>query len=112
MAKLKSICVYCGSRPGADPDPIPGYFKGKGLTHDGFMARFETPVQLQVSCAGNWCGGAQSGGDALYYIRVDQGAYTIEARPCGGLIFDNPSAEVLDQLTACMNGQDCSAQSR
>lgn len=95
---------------GGAVDPIPATFNGHALTSNGFTTDFDALAQVQVGCVANWCGTAQSGGDALYFVRADQDPLTIEARPCGGMIFDAPSQAVLDRLTACMQGGDCSAQ--
>lgn len=96
--------------PGADPDPIPAQFTGKGLTRDGFTSDYISPAVLQVGCVANYCGGASSGAPALYFVRADNMPVQMQASPCGGRIFEAPSQAVLDQLTACMQGADCSAQ--
>ncbi|WP_296426775.1 hypothetical protein [Yoonia sp.] len=98
------------NRRTTDPAPIPARFRGKGLTLDGFTSDYISPATLQVSCAGPWCGTARSGGDALYFVRADSDPVTMQAEPCGGMIFQDPSQAVLDALTSCMRGDTCSAQ--
>lgn len=92
------------------PDPIPARFVGHGLSTDGFTLDFVANVELQIGCAGPWCGTAQSGVDAIYFVEATDPPLTIHAGPCGGRIFERPSQAVLDTLTACMQGGDCSAQ--
>ena len=97
-------------RPGADPAPIPARFNGKGLTRDGFTSDYISPAFLQVDCVANYCGTAQSGVEALYFVRADNSPVVMTAGACGGMIFAEPSQAVLDQLTTCMQGGSCSAQ--
>lgn len=93
-----------------EPDPIPGQFVGKGLTSRGFTNDYISPVNLQIGCAGPWCGSARSGVDALYFVRADEPPVTMQAGPCGGMIFEEPDQATLDAITACMQGGPCSSQ--
>ncbi len=99
--------VGMGNRP--EPVPIPAEFTGKGLSQDGFVNDYAGPITLQPTCAGSWCGGAKSGVEAVFFVQVDD-VPTVVAGPCGGKIFENPSPAVLDALTTCMQGGECSAQ--
>ena len=93
-----------------DPPPIPAQFTGKGLTLQGFTSDYISPVNLQVGCAGPWCGSARSGVDAIYFVRADDPPVTMQAGPCGGMIFEEPDQATLDMLTSCMQGGECSPQ--
>ena len=93
-----------------EPDPIPGQFVGKGLTRDGFANDYVSAVNLQVTCAGPWCGSAQSGIDAIYFVPMSEPPATLIAGPCGGMIFPEPSQATLDMLTTCMQGGPCLPQ--
>ena len=84
------------------PAPIPAQFIGKGLTQDGFASDFISPVVLHITCAAHYCGSAQSGERALYFVRAEQSAITLTVGACGGTVFPAPSQAVLDQMTACM----------
>jgi hypothetical protein len=83
---------------------IPAQFTGKGLTQSGFTSDYTSPATVQINCIANYCGSAQSGIDALYFVRADQTPVTMVASPCGGRIFPEPTQAVLDQMTACMQG--------
>lgn len=96
--------------PTAVPDPIPAQFRGKGLTRRGFTSDYISPVTLDVSCLGSWCGSARSGGDAIYFVEAKEPPVTMRAEPCGGRIFADPSQDVLDMLVSCMQGGPCSPQ--
>lgn len=91
------------------PDPIPARFEGKGLTKQGFTSDFISPVNLQIQCAGPWCGSARSGAEAVYFVLADD-PVTFIADPCGGMIFQDPPQATLDALTTCMQGGACSPQ--
>ncbi|PRY78219.1 hypothetical protein CLV80_104184 [Yoonia maritima] len=93
------------------PAPISARFNGKGLTYDGFTSDYISPAFLQVDCVANYCGSAQSGIEALYFARAENSPVVMTAGACGGMIFPEPSQAVLDQLTTCMQGGTCSAQS-
>jgi hypothetical protein len=92
------------------PDPIPAQFSGKGLTQQGFTSDYVSPVTLQISCAGPWCGSARSGGNAIYFVEATNPPVTMIAGACGGRIFEDPPQAVLDMLTSCMQGGACSPQ--
>jgi hypothetical protein len=93
-----------------EPAPIPAQFVGKGLTTEGFTNDYISPVTLQVGCAGPWCGSARSGVDALYFVRANEPPVTMQASPCGGMIFEEPDQATLDAITACMQGGPCLPQ--
>ena len=93
-----------------NPDPIAARFNGKGLTPDGFTHDYVSDVILQIGCAGPWCGSARSGVDAVYFVAVTDPPVTVQAGPCGGMIFEEPTDAVLDMLTSCMQGGPCSPQ--
>lgn len=92
------------------PDPISARFEGKGLTRAGFTNDYVSDVTLQIGCAGPWCGSARSGVDAVYFVAATDPPVTMQAGPCGGMIFEEPSDAVLEMLTTCMQGGACSPQ--
>jgi hypothetical protein len=92
------------------PDPIPARFDGKGLSRSGFTNNYIGDVLLQVGCAGSWCGSARSGADIVAFVASSDQPVTLQADPCGGMIFENPPQAVLDMLTSCMQGGPCSSQ--
>ncbi|MFQ1699375.1 hypothetical protein ACJ5NV_02155 [Loktanella agnita] len=96
--------------PVAEPDPIDAFFRGKGLTRQGFTSDYISPAALQVTCAGSWCGSARSGVDALYFVRADGAPVTMEAGACGGMIFEQPDQATLNMMVSCMQGGECSPQ--
>ena len=95
------------SNPDQSYAPIPASFRGKGLTKAGFTSEYVSPVQVQIECAGPWCGSAVSGGEALYFVRADSDPATIVASPCGEYVFPDPTPEVIDRLTGCINAGLC-----
>lgn len=92
------------------PAPIPARFVGKGLTEQGFTNTYHSDALLQVGCAGPWCGSARSGVDAIYFVRASDPPVTMQADPCGGMIFEAPTQATLDKLVACMRGDACLPQ--
>ncbi|MEJ8561853.1 hypothetical protein QTO30_11935 [Yoonia sp. GPGPB17] len=92
------------------PDPIAARFAGNGLSRDGFTIDYHSDVTLQIECGGPWCGSARSGVDAVYFVAASDPPVTMQAGPCGGMIFEEPSAAVIEMLTSCMQGGACSPQ--
>ena len=89
------------------PEPIPGHFEGKGLTREGFTSDYVSTVNVQVQCAGPWCGGAASGVEAVFFVPFSEPPVSLIAEPCGGMIFPEPSEATLGMLTSCMQGGTC-----
>ncbi|WP_108815629.1 hypothetical protein [Loktanella sp. Alg231-35] len=92
-----------------EPAPIPAYFAGKGLTHDGFANDYYSNVTLQIRCGGPWCGSASSGMEAIFFVPASDPPVLIEAGPCGGMIFENITPATVEMLTSCMAGDTCSS---
>jgi len=90
------------------PEPIAGRFVGKGLSQAGFATPYVSDVLLQIGCAGPWCGSAQSGVEGVFFVPAGGAPVTLQAEPCGGMIFYEPAPAVLDMLTSCMQGGTCS----
>ncbi len=90
-----------------NPAPVPGQFVGQGLSKAGFVTPYISNVLLQVTCAGPWCGSARSGVKAVYFVPSSPPPVTLQAGPCGGMIFYEPTPAVLDMLTTCMQGGRC-----
>jgi hypothetical protein len=90
-----------------EPDPIDARFEGKGLTLDGFTNAYFSDVTLQIGCAGPWCGSARSGVEAVYFVEATAPPVTMQAGPCGGMIFEEPTDATLQMLSSCMQGGTC-----
>ena len=84
--------------------PIPAIFNGHSLSPAGFASYYAGEMTLLPTCAGPWCGKHAPNVASLMFAKVADGTITIEASPCGGYIFPDPSKAVLDEMTACMNG--------
>jgi hypothetical protein len=89
------------------PDPIPARFEGKGLSKAGFATPYISRATLQVTCAGPWCGSARSGAQAIYFVPASDPPVTMQASACGGMVFEDPTPDVLEMLTSCMQGGTC-----
>jgi hypothetical protein len=86
---------------------IPAQFIGKTLTPDGFTADLVSPVDVQLVCAGAWCGQmAAFSENTVAFAQVIDGRYVIEVEPCGSWVFGADDA-VIATLTACMRGDPC-----
>lgn len=99
-----------GANDTPQPDPIPGFFVGSGLTEEGFTEDYAGDVLLQVSCTGPWCGGARSDVEAIWFLPFSDAPVTLQADPCGSMTFYEPTEAVVSMVESCMAGGACSAQ--
>ena len=86
--------------------PVPVWFSGQVLTRDGFTQSLETPMTVQVNCAGPWCGSMLPGSQIIAFAQVTDGAYVIEASPCQTWVFQ-PTPLVEELLTSCIRNEAC-----
>jgi len=79
----------------------------------GSRVGFQTPVELElrveVSCVLSWCGALpEDGHEVLAFLRVDEDRnYYLSSGPCPAWVIHSPSLQDLDQISACMRGEDC-----
>lgn len=85
---------------------LTGRLIGKSLTRNGFTALFERMIDINVQCAGPWCSGL-SQGRHLVFLKRENGAYLLEASPCGGFAHADPSDDMLGKIQTCMRGGPC-----
>ncbi len=89
-----------------DSMDIPAWLVGKSLTKDGFTRAFERDVILRVSCLGPWCGGAVKG-PHLAFLRQENLDWVMQASPCPGLTYANPTPLQERTVMACFQGDTC-----
>ncbi|WP_143595785.1 hypothetical protein [Tropicibacter naphthalenivorans] len=83
---------------------IPGTFTGLSLTSRGFTEPFDTPVQIEISCAGPWCGAVRPDVTYIAFLRKEDASHRAFAKPCPVWLFTNPGREEEQMLTACLRG--------
>ncbi len=86
---------------------IPARIAGGSLSAEGFTRAFSRDITLRVLCLGPWCGGAQSGGDVLAFLKQEGEDYVAMASPCPGMLYADPTPDMLATVTTCFNGGDC-----
>ena len=89
----------------AQPYAVPVWFIGQTLGRDGFSTPLETPLTVQITCAGPWCGSSPAS-PLIAFARVEDGAYTVEANACGTWIFA-PDHLTEALLVSCLRGDAC-----
>ena len=103
---------------------IPAQLKGKALTRNGFVARFNRPITFNVQCLGPWCASAESGTAYLAFLRrtgtpsgsgetgqsASGGSYQLDINACGGMGFAAPSGQALETVVECFRGGPCKPQ--
>ncbi len=86
---------------------IPARLEGTALTKSGFDMPFDRKITLDVLCFGPWCGGAGSGETYLAFLKREEDGYVMEADPCGSMMFQNPTDEMMTQVETCFAGGPC-----
>lgn len=84
---------------------VPVRFSGMVLTRDGFTQALQTPMTVQITCAGPWCGSMPPQTEVIAFAQLADRAYTIEVGPCGGVFDPEPAVEQL--LLSCIRGEAC-----
>jgi hypothetical protein len=97
----------------SDPDRIPektrirAQFVGHSLDANGFTKPYQSNVTLQVNCLLSWCGGAQSGGRYLAFLKHEGNRRIVFAEPCKANLYRNPSNKDLSRIRNCFVGGPC-----
>ncbi|SIS85453.1 hypothetical protein SAMN05421759_104324 [Roseivivax lentus] len=86
---------------------IPARIAGGSLGPEGFTRTFTRDITLRVLCFGPWCGSAQSGGDVLAFLKQEGADFVAMASPCPGMLYPDPTPEMLETVTRCFNGGRC-----
>lgn len=86
--------------------PVPVWFTGHALTQSGFTRALEQEMTVQVTCAGEWCGGVPPETDTIFFAQVQDGAYVISSDPCNFWMFP-PDPLTVEVLTSCLRGAAC-----
>lgn len=82
----------------------PAFFVGNFFDGSGFNLARQVNVTVEVSCLGPWCGGFEDVGYGLIFLRRnDDGSYVLEAGPCPGEVFANPTQTQIQQVITCYN---------
>ena len=94
-----------------DISPVPATFSGMALDTDGFTIPYTTDLWIEPTCAGIWCGSMAPADNVLAFVRDrGDGTYALDLGPCPFWVHFDPSQEVLDKMTACLNGaEECSS---
>ena len=87
---------------------IKARLKGKSLGLTGYETKFSAPVTFLVSCAGPWCPSASSRSDVLAFVKKSGNRYEIELGACGGMVFENPTQDMIERVNYCFSEGACS----
>ncbi len=89
------------------PTELRAQMVGRFLGPEGFVQPFQGNVTLRGSCYLSWCGGAQSGGRYLAFLRHEDGKRIVQVEPCGQWLYRDPAPALLDAVHACFAGGPC-----
>jgi hypothetical protein len=88
---------------------IPAKISGNAFTGAGFDQPFETEIEMVVRCMQSWCPAITSGQEHLVFLKENEVSYELAIDPCGGALFSDPTAEMLDQVITCFKDGNCSS---
>ena len=96
---------------GDDPNAREGYtvrarLDGHLASPTGFDAPASFPLDVQVDCAGAWCGGVPLAERMLVFVERREDANVLVEGPCPFWAF-KASPEVVAEAEACLRGEAC-----
>lgn len=91
----------------ADPQRIPALFQGLMLGERSFDQPLNGAIQLEVHCAGGWCGGLDTGGRYLMFARQEENALVVPLDPCVSFVFPATDGMAGDIVLQCHRGGIC-----
>jgi len=87
---------------------IAARLRGRVLGPDGFARPYARSIQVQIGCAGAWCGNLPpQDRDVLVFLRHENGDRVLEVGPCPQWLFQNPDAEQVARVADCHTGGAC-----
>lgn len=86
--------------------PVPVWFSGHVLTSGGFTQSLQSPMTVQVNCAGQWCGSMLPDSEIIAFAQLVDGAYEIEVGRCETWVFQ-PTQAAENLLISCIRGDAC-----
>lgn len=87
---------------------IPATMSGSSLSQAGFKTPFDRKITIELRCFGPWCGSAVSGSEYLGFMKNTASGYALSIDPCQSQVFPEPTPQMLDAVTDCLNGAACS----
>ncbi len=86
---------------------------GNFLTAEGFNEAYALPVTVNLRCMVAWCGSLPKAGRVLAFVhQTSLGHQILDIGPCGGELFADPTAAMLERVYACHTGEPCQAENR
>jgi hypothetical protein len=82
----------------------PAQFDGELFTGTGFDNSRVLPVTVNVTCVAAWCGSASAVDYGLFFFRVADGAYVLDADACPGNTFTDAHPGLLREVVECHAG--------
>ncbi|WP_375175783.1 hypothetical protein [Pseudooceanicola sp.] len=83
---------------------------GASLTHDGFTAPFDAPVEVTLNCVSAWCAPLPpQHASVLAFVQKTEDGYSLDMQPCQQWLFENPEPEQMVALVDCHTSGNCSA---
>lgn len=94
---------------GGDPNQMVGYtqpaqFDGGLFTGEDFDNQQVVDVTVDVTCVAAWCGAAAPVDYGLFFFRVVNGAYILDAGACPGTVFPDTHPGMLQEVIDCYQG--------
>ncbi|MEC3860710.1 hypothetical protein VK792_05390 [Mesobacterium sp. TK19101] len=109
MFDVRSVPRHDPDRAGNPPasTDIKAFFKGSSLSRRGFHPGLRVPVTLRLRCRGHRCATPLSGIRYLAFLKREGDDYVITASPCPGMLYPEPTPDLLETAQRCMAGGPC-----
>ncbi|WP_224816820.1 hypothetical protein [Hasllibacter sp. MH4015] len=83
---------------------VPARFDGEFFDGNGFTLSRDVSVTVNVTCVSMWCGAAQDVDYGLFFFRIQNGNYVLDANACPGTVFDDAHPGMLSAVARCHHG--------
>lgn len=88
---------------------IDAQFEGRLLTEAGFVQQVAAPLEIDLTCSGEWCAELAPDTDYIAFIENRDNSLVFEVAPCYALTFKEPAIEDVKRLENCAQGGACVA---
>ncbi|WP_298294714.1 hypothetical protein [uncultured Litoreibacter sp.] len=89
-------------------ETVDSQFRGRLLTGGGFTQTVSAPVEIDMTCAGEWCAQVDPNVEYIAFVEnIDNERLIFEVGPCYGFAFKEPAQEAVKRLENCAQGGAC-----
>ncbi len=86
---------------------VDSQFTGRLLTSAGFTQTVSAPIEVDMTCAGEWCAQIEPATEYIAFVERRDDSLVFEVGPCYAFAFQTPELEAVKRLENCAQGGAC-----